>query len=183
MLQFSRSSYLIWDWSYGLSTKGHAPSIWTNLTLHKTIQRFKPGLRPFFHGSLSGHEIKSFTFIHHIHSIPSNVVTTSFDRIQCIRYHSFKDTFHYPNSTISSYTNQTILKQVYSQRKCNMRSKIWWLTEFCNSHYLSHFAAFFIESRAKISIAYSYILYIHQFIIITSLQHNYNKYPWDQLTG
>jgi len=33
-----------------------------------------------------------------------------------------------------------------------MRSKIWWLTEFCNSHYLSHFAAFFIDSRAKISI-------------------------------
>lgn len=171
MLQFSRSSYLIWDWSYGLSTEGHAPWIWTNLTLHKTIQRFKPGLRPFFHGSLSGHEIKSFTFIHHIHSIPSNVVTTSFDRIQYIRYHSFKDTFHYPNSTISSYTNQTILKQVYSQRKCNMRSKIWWLTEFCNSHYLSHFAAFFIESRAKISIAYSYKLYIlpiHYNYVITT---------------
>ena len=168
MLQFSRSSYLIWDWS---NEQGHAPWIWTNLTLHKTIQRFKPGLRPFFHGSLSGHEIKSFTFIHHIHSIPSNVVTTSFDRIQYIRYHSFKDTFHYPNSTISSYTNQTILKQVYSQRKCNMRSKIWWLTEFCNSHYLSHFAAFFIESRAKISIAYSYIAYIlpiHYNYVITT---------------
>ena len=37
----------------------------------------------------------------------------------------------------------------------NLRSKIWWFTEFCNSHYLSHFAAFFIVTRTKISIAYS----------------------------
>jgi len=34
----------------------------------------------------------------------------------------------------------------------NMRSKIWWFTEFCNSHYVSHFAAFFIVARAKISV-------------------------------
>ena len=32
-------------------------------------------------------------------------------------------------------------------RKCKLRSKIWWFTEFCNSHYLSHFAAFFIVAR------------------------------------
>ena len=37
----------------------------------------------------------------------------------------------------------------------NLRSKIWWFTEFCNSHYVSHFAAFFIVTRTKISIAYS----------------------------
>jgi hypothetical protein len=33
-------------------------------------------------------------------------------------------------------------------RKCNMRSKFRWLTEFCNSHYVSQFAAFFIDVRA-----------------------------------
>ena len=36
-----------------------------------------------------------------------------------------------------------------------MRSKIRWFTEFCNSHYLSHFAAFFIDARAKRSVAES----------------------------
>ena len=37
----------------------------------------------------------------------------------------------------------------------NLRSKVWWFTEFCNSHYVSHFAAFFIVARTKISIAKS----------------------------
>ena len=37
----------------------------------------------------------------------------------------------------------------------NLRSKIWWFTEFCNSHYVSHFAAFFIVAGTKISIANS----------------------------
>jgi len=36
-----------------------------------------------------------------------------------------------------------------------MRSKIRWFTEFCNSHYVSHFAAFFIVARAKISVVES----------------------------
>ena len=40
-------------------------------------------------------------------------------------------------------------------QKRNLRSKIWWFTESCNSHYVSHFAAFFIVARAKISIAKS----------------------------
>jgi len=31
----------------------------------------------------------------------------------------------------------------------NMRSKIRWFTRFCNSHYVSQFAAFFIDARAK----------------------------------
>ena len=38
-----------------------------------------------------------------------------------------------------------------------VRSKIRWFTEFCNSHYLSHFAAFFIDARAKRSVAESCI--------------------------
>ena len=40
-------------------------------------------------------------------------------------------------------------------RERNLRSKIWWFTEFCNSHYVSHFAAFFIVTRTKISVAKS----------------------------
>ena len=40
-------------------------------------------------------------------------------------------------------------------QKRHLRSKIWWFTEFCNSHYVSHFAAFFIVTRTKISIAKS----------------------------
>ena len=44
-----------------------------------------------------------------------------------------------------------------STRKRNLRSKIWWFTEFCNSHYVSHFAAFFIVVGTKTSIAESSI--------------------------
>ena len=40
-------------------------------------------------------------------------------------------------------------------RKCKLRSKFWWLTGFCNSHDVSHFAAFFIVVVAKTSIAES----------------------------
>ena len=36
-----------------------------------------------------------------------------------------------------------------------MRSKFWWLTGFCNSHDVSHFAAFFIVVGAKTSVAES----------------------------
>ena len=36
-----------------------------------------------------------------------------------------------------------------------MRSKIRWFTEFCNSHYISQFAAFFIDARTKRSIVES----------------------------
>src|SRR6202022_398025 len=37
----------------------------------------------------------------------------------------------------------------------NLRSKTPCLAEVCNSHYVSHFAAFFIVARAKISVAES----------------------------
>ena len=42
----------------------------------------------------------------------------------------------------------------------NVRSKIRWFTEFCNSHYLSHFAAFFIDARTKRSVVESCNNYI-----------------------
>ena len=47
-----------------------------------------------------------------------------------------------------------------ASRKCNVRSKFWWFTEFCNSHYVSHFAAFFIVARTKRSVAKSCFLLI-----------------------
>ena len=66
---------------------------------------------------------------------------------------------HHQSSSIQlidRHPSQITLQQAYSQRKCNMRSKIQWLTDFCSSHYVSQFAAFFIDSRAKISIVKSY---------------------------
>ena len=41
-----------------------------------------------------------------------------------------------------------------------MRSKIRWFTEFCNSHYVSHFAAFFIDTGAKISVVESCLWFV-----------------------
>ena len=42
-------------------------------------------------------------------------------------------------------------------RKRKVRSKVWWFTGFCNSHYVSHFAAFFIDVGTKTSVAESCI--------------------------
>lgn len=42
----------------------------------------------------------------------------------------------------------------------NLRSKTRWFTGSCNSHHVSHFATFFIDARAEISVAESrYDLY------------------------
>ncbi|PHT27706.1 hypothetical protein CQW23_32685 [Capsicum baccatum] len=38
---------------------------------------------------------------------------------------------------------------------CNLSSKTRWFTGFCNSHQVSHFATFFIDARAEISVAES----------------------------
>jgi hypothetical protein len=53
-------------------------------------------------------------------------------------------------------TQRGLLPGLSRERK--LRSKIWWFTEFCNSHYVSHFAAFFIGTRAKISIVKSCVI-------------------------
>ena len=39
----------------------------------------------------------------------------------------------------------------------NLRSKTRWFTGFCNSHQVSHFATFFIDARAEISVAESHL--------------------------
>ncbi|KAJ7942299.1 putative Transmembrane protein [Quillaja saponaria] len=41
----------------------------------------------------------------------------------------------------------------------NLRSKTRWFTGFCNSHQVSHFATFFIDARAEISVAESRFRY------------------------
>jgi hypothetical protein len=41
----------------------------------------------------------------------------------------------------------------------NLRSKTRWFTGFCNSHQVSHFATFFIDARAEISVAESHFVY------------------------
>ena len=49
-------------------------------------------------------------------------------------------------------------RQVYPRPSglgCNLRSKTRWFAGFCNSHQVSHFATFFIDARAKISVAES----------------------------
>ncbi len=41
----------------------------------------------------------------------------------------------------------------------NLRSKTRWFTGFCNSHQVSHFATFFIDARAEISVAESRVCF------------------------
>ena len=53
---------------------------------------------------------------------------------------------------IGWHSNKYAVKRTWQR---NMRSKVWWFTEFCNSHYISHFAVFFIVARAKISVVKS----------------------------
>lgn len=42
----------------------------------------------------------------------------------------------------------------------NLRSKTRWFAGFCNSHQVSHFATFFIDARAEISVAESRVDFI-----------------------
>ena len=44
--------------------------------------------------------------------------------------------------------------------------------KICNSHYLSHFAAFFIDARAKRSVAESCIDFIGTYILLTYIGVN-----------
>ena len=44
----------------------------------------------------------------------------------------------------------------------NLRSKTRWFTGFCNSHQVSHFATFFIDARAEISVAESRFVFSRQ---------------------
>ena len=56
-----------------------------------------------------------------------------------------------------------------------MRSKLRWFTEFCNSHYVSHFAAFFIDTGAKISVVESCLLVRVAVVVVVLLCENNNN--------
>ena len=66
--------------------------------------------------------------------------------------HSF---FNYTRTLLRRVVNDTEGNVVSVSKDRHLRSKIWWFTEFCNSHYISRFAAFFIDRRTKISVAKS----------------------------
>jgi hypothetical protein len=53
--------------------------------------------------------------------------------------------------------------------------------EFCNSHYLSHFAAFFIDARTKRSVVESFLLLI--LIIDLDIRHDSYRFVWLAIGG
>ena len=53
----------------------------------------------------------------------------------------------------------------------NLRSKTRWFTGFCNSHQVSHFATFFIDARAEISVAESH--FAHYCIRHCRIRHRF----------
>jgi hypothetical protein len=55
----------------------------------------------------------------------------------------------------------------------NLRSKTRWFTGFCNSHHVSHFATFFIDARAEISVAESHSIIVQA----TSTRHGRGPKP------
>ena len=54
-------------------------------------------------------------------------------------------------------SNKHVLRNI---KKRNVRSKIRWFTKFCNSHYLSHFVAFFIDVKIKRFVVESFNYYM-----------------------
>jgi len=64
----------------------------------------------------------------------------------------------------------------------NVRSKFWWLTRFCDSHHVSHFAAFFIVVGAETSIAESCMIIGNTIFtkanIELLIQYNIKVYHW-----
>ena len=57
----------------------------------------------------------------------------------------------------------------------NMRSKFQWFTELCNSHYVSQFAAFFIDIRAERSTVKSRRFFVFRFRDSGLTPHQYEK--------
>ena len=55
-----------------------------------------------------------------------------------------------------------------SALKRNVRSTVRCLAEFCNSHYVSHFAAVFIVARAKTSTVQSYVFVVTCVCVVSS---------------
>ena len=64
----------------------------------------------------------------------------------------------------------------YYKAWCELRSKIWWFKEFCNSHCVSHFAAFFIVMGTKISIVENFHSLL--FLVILGLENRFKNELW-----
>ena len=63
------------------------------------------------------------------------------------------------NQKCVGFTRRSDRHAPWISRERNLRSKIRWFTEFCNSHYLSQLATFFIDARAKRSTVKSCIVF------------------------
>ena len=145
MLKFSGSSCLIWDQKKNTAIK---ILLCSKVTPKKTIP-VEGQTRP--------------RVLHIIYALPSRpVVQKSFpEKNQC----TFSSVIYWNHPKIFEW-RQTIQQNCWErftdtqtnmlpEWKRNVRSKFEWFTRSCNSHYVSHFAAFFIVVGAKTSIAES----------------------------
>ena len=78
------------------------------------------------------------------------------------------------------FTNTQISMLPDSFWERNVRSKFWWFTRFCNSYYVSHFAAFFIVVGAETSIAESCMSFFSRFLRLKRIK--YSVSPGDYLS-
>ena len=141
MLKFSGSSYLIWDQGSEQSSLFFAES--ANGVVLSPLSSTKKRL------SIT----HSITFPSETRQLPfQQYFSSQSDRQDSIPIATW-------GLRISRYSNRHALRNT---RERNMRSKIRWFTEFCNSHYVSHFAAFFIVARAKRSVVKSCFLFVQE---------------------
>jgi len=70
------------------------------------------------------------------------------------------------------FTNTQISMLPDSFWERNVRSKFWWFTRFCNSYYVSHFAALFIVVGAETSIAESCMSFFSRFLRLKRIKYS-----------
>ena len=132
MLKFSGYSYLIWGQTYK-KLLGRA----------NNTRNLPPGFR-------------STSWINLIHWINQGALSSTLMPI------FFKQTLSF--LSVSLNTKPKGLREkwrsnrhaLWNTKERNVRSKIRWFTKICNSYYLSHFAAFFIDARTKRSTVESF---------------------------
>jgi hypothetical protein len=160
MLKFSGYSHFIWD--LFLNNWLHEPcDSHSRIHTHKLLLKFLYKIKKAYHASYwNSHEgeIIHVTWVKTANN-PRDLrgrVFISLKRLSRNNQDSQYPTFVL-ESTRSSCDRTDTQRGVLPglSRECNLRSKIWWFTELCNSHYVSHFAAFFIVARTKISVAKS----------------------------
>lgn len=86
-----------------------------------------------------------------------------------LQYHSLKSEYLLPT-----------LEQAHlcSTHKCNLRSRVRWFTEFCNSHDLSQFAALFIDLGTKVSTVTSCLGFLCFYVNISLIISRRNDWSW-----